>query len=598
MSYFLKKSRIKKGVYLQIYEGHYDPNKGRAVNTSCRAIGYVDELIGRGIADPVSHFQAEVDRMNEKMRNDRSIERSRQIERSPMRYAGFFLLRTVMSSLNVKGHIDLLQSIREFRFNVFGLLEQLVYSRCVAPCSKRHTFHDVLPSIYGYDGRSASYGQILDGCEFLGSEYEKIVEIFAYATEKSFGTDMSRTYFDCTNFYFEIDREDELRRKGPSKENRHDPIVGLALMLDARLIPIGMKIYPGNESEIPYMLRTIDALKSQNRIKGRTVHVADKGLNCGENIIRTTAAGNGYIFSKSVKKLPDTERTWVLLGDGWNDVTEKDSDGRDTGRVIYRWKRCIDTFGYEYTGDDGRKVSSRVREMRIATYNPKLAEKKRYEIARMAEKARKLSASKAKKDEFGDCGKYVSFRSRRDGVITDDKVVAVINQEAIDRDIELAGYNMLVTSELGMEPADVYGIYHSLWRIEETFRVMKSDLDARPVFLQKSSSIKGHFLICYISVLLERILQFCVLRNRFSSSQIMAFIKGFRVVRTEGKQYVNITPTGDTVKSLSAIFSLPLTNYFLSEADLDRMMQFRIKPENFRADASSNGAPMHIHIKD
>ena len=129
----------------------------------------------------------------------------------------------------------------------------------------------------------------------------------------------SKTYFDCTNFYFEIDKEDEFRKKGPSKENRRDPIIGLGLLLDANQIPIGMKLYPGNESEKPIIREVIKDLKNRNQITGKTIQVADKGLNCSNNIINAIKNKDGYIFSKSVKQLPEVEQTWVLLDNDYKE---------------------------------------------------------------------------------------------------------------------------------------------------------------------------------------------------------------------------------------------------------------------------------------
>ena len=135
-----------------------------------------------------------------------------------------------------------------------------------------------------------------------------------------FSFDTSHTYFDCTNFYFEIDKEDDFRKNGPSKENRKSPIVGMGLLLDANQIPIGMKLYPGNESEKPIIRNIIDDLKKRNNISGKTIQVADKGLNCAENIMHALKAGDGYIFSKSVKKLPEIEKTWLLLDNDYRNV--------------------------------------------------------------------------------------------------------------------------------------------------------------------------------------------------------------------------------------------------------------------------------------
>lgn len=140
----------------------------------------------------------------------------------------------------------------------------------------------------------------------------------------------------------------------------------------------------------------------------------------------------------------------------------------------------------------------------------------------MVEKAKTLKASQAKKSEFGECSKYVTFScADTKGNTTDGKVKVTINKDAIDNDLKLAGYNLLVTSEIKMTAGDIYSTYHNLWRIEESFKMMKSYLDARPVYLQKTASIHGHFLICYLSVLLIRLLQFKVLKTNIARKSLL-----------------------------------------------------------------------------
>ena len=212
----------------------------------------------------------------------------------------------------------------------------------------------------------------------------------------------------------------------------------------------------------------------------------------------------------------------------------------------------------------------------MATYNPKLAEKKKYEINRLVEKAKSLKASQAKRSEFGECSKYVTFGwADPKGNAVDGKVRVTINRGAIDRDLRLAGYNLFVTSEIKMKAGDIYSTYHNLWRIEESFKVMKSYLDARPVYLQKIASIHGHFLVCYLSVLLIRLLQFKVLKNKYCTERLINFIRGFRIVKLEQDRYVNITPSSEFIKSLTAELKLPITNYFLNESQIKKMLNHK-----------------------
>ena len=335
-------------------------------------------------------------------------------------------------------------------------------------------------------------------------------------------------------------------------------------LLDANQIPIGMELFPGNESEKPILRNVIKKLKAKNQITGKTIHVADKGLNCAQNIAFSKENGDGYLFSKSVKSLPEKEKTWVLLdNDDWKDVRSRD------GTLLYRYKSCVEKFPYTFE-IDGKKKTLCFTEKRLVTYNPKLASKKKYEIAKQIEKARNLCYSQAKRSEYGDLGKYVDFIDE-DG----EKAKASINESMIEKELKFAGYNMLVTSEKDMDDIDIYNTYHNLWRIEESFRIMKSDLDARPVFLQKENSIKGHFLICYLAVLLERIFQFKILDNQYSTHQIMKFIRSFKVVKGESK-YINVTPSSEFIKEFEKITNLPLTNYYLTERQIRQIFNYKI----------------------
>ena len=478
-------------------------------------------LIAKGIEDPVAYFQKEVDELNSARKNEGAPKIS---DISPERYLGYFPFVSLMNQMNIKKYVDYFHLGNHFQYDLYEVL----------------------------------------ALEFIGNDYHKFIEIFNEQLKSLYHTSTDKTYFDCTNFYFEIDREDDFRRKGPSKENRKDPIVGMGLLLDANQIPVGMKLYPGNESEKPVLRSVISDLKKKNHIDGRTIHVADKGLNCAQNIAFSKENGDGYLFSKSIKGLPEKEKTWVLLDNGdWQEVRSHN------GTLLYRYKSCTDKFPYTIEAD-GKKKTVYLTEKRLLTYNPKLASKKRYEINRQIEKAKALCYSQAKRAEYGDLGKYVQFVDDEG-----EKAKATINHSMIEKELRFAGYNLLVTSETKMDDQDIYDTYHNLWRIEESFRIMKSDLDARPVFLQKENTIKGHFLICYLCILLERILQFKILDNRYSTSEIMKFIRSFRVIKGENK-YVNITSSSDFIKDLETMTNLPLTNYYLTERQIKQIFNYKI----------------------
>lgn len=569
MAYFLKKTNNKKGTYLQIYESYYDPERKAGAHRSYKPIGYVHQLQTEGIDDPIAFYKDEVQKLNQELRKKKQDEKARKIsEESPEKLLGYFPLKNLCDSLRCKNYIDLMQTATSFRFNVFDMMTALVYARVVHPCSKLKTYIEVIPKLFGkYD---FSLDQLYSGLGYIGSEYEKIIEIFNHQVALKYPFDTSHSYFDCTNFYFEIDREDDFRLKGPSKENKKEPIVGMGLLLDANQIPIGMKMYPGNESEKPVIRDIIDDLKQRNHISGRTIQVADKGLNCFENILHALKAGDGYIFSKSVKMLPDTEKIWVLLENDYVDVKNK------KGEVLYRIKDCVDDFNYNYTDKDGHRKTLKLTEKRVVTFNPKLAEKQKLEINRQVEKAKKLRACEAKKSEYGDSAKYVTFiPTDKKGEKMTGKVKVEINEKAIENAKKLAGYNMIVTSEIRMTASEIYAAYHNLWRIEESFRIMKSQLDARPVFMQKQETITGHFLICYLSVLLTRLFQIYVLKDEYGTEEIFDFIHDFRVAKISDRKYINLTRSSSFIKDLTVRTGLPLTSYFLGNEDINKMLSHR-----------------------
>lgn len=571
MAYFLKKSNLKKGQYLQIYESFYDPEKGRSANKSLRAVGYTKELIEKGIKDPLKHFQLEVDALNKEKQSEKNRLAIRETgTESPEKYLGYFPIKNINDGLRVKRHIDLLQNNYKFEFNAFDVLSSLVYARMMKPSSKSRTFHDTIPKLF--DTYTFSEYQMYSAIEFLGSEYEKIIEIYNHEVNKKFKLDTSVGYFDCTNFYFEIDKEDKVRRKGMSKERRTDPIIGMGLLLDSNQIPLGMKLYPGNQSEMPVIKEVIDEMKIRHNIKGRTVRVADKGLNSANNIADAVRNGDGYIFSKSVKKLSDKEKVWVKLKNDYQQVL------KPNGEVAYEFKEWTDKFEYTITGLDGKKKDVHYLEKRVITYNPVLARKKEIEIQRQISKATNLQMSHAKKSEYGDSSKYVIFESTDDeGTTTDNKIKVSLNMDKISEDLQLAGYNMIVTSEVSLSPKQVYETYHNLWRIEESFRIMKTDLDARPVYLQKEDSIYGHFLICYLAVLLLRLLQFKILENKFSSNDIINSIRDLRVVEVSKTKYINLSKTTPISKYFAQKYELPSTSYFLNNQQIKTVLNHRFR---------------------
>ena len=568
MRYFVKKSTpSKKGLYLQIYKTNYVPGKGNQ-NKSYKVIGYASDLIASGIPDPVAYAQNLVDELNSNLPNKKEMKIG---DISSSKNLGYFLIKSMIDYLDFDYILRLMSSNMKFHFNLSDFVRSMIYAQIVNPGSKHKAFEKVMPNIYGAE--NFSYDQILDTINYIGNDYQKFVELLNISIQKKWKRNTSNAYFDCTNYYFEIDLPKEDRQFGPSKEERHLPIIGQALLLDEDQIPIGMSLYPGNESEKPKIRESIENLKQRFDIDSRIVQVADKGLNCARNIYAASIEANdGYIFSKSVhgKNLSKQEKEWVLLENEnniWNEV--KDSNGK----LVYKYKECIDTFKYKFTNEERECVEFNVKEKRVVSYNPSLARKQKAQIQKQIDKAIAISSFKqASKEEYGDSIKYVNFTSiDKEGEVV--KSIPSLNQEKIDEDLSFAGYNLLVTSEINKSAQDIYNTYHGLWRIEESFRVMKTYLEARPVYLQNKESIYGHFTICYMALTILRLIELKVFNDELPIGQIIEFIRNYNITETLEGSFINNATRSNTLSIIQKRYGLSkLDNIQLRKKDVENIL--------------------------
>ena len=579
MSYFLRKDKKKNDIYLQMYERYWDKEKKQARTRNIESFGYLSKLTSDDMPDPISYYtdyvkKKEAERLSSLVDATRPRAFSKQIKKN----IGYFLISSLLDELKVKEVIDVLASSKRFQFELYDMMAQLIYARILFPCSKSKTASSVFPQLY--HAISLSEDQVYDGCAFIGSSYKKYIELFNHCYEKHFKRDYTNVFFDCTNYYFEIDLPLEDKQTGPSKENQYSPIIGQALLLDADLVPLAMQMYPGNESEKPYIRKIVQEMKDRYHVNGKTVQVADKGLNCARNIYAATVEANdGYIFSKSIhgKGLSEREKKWLLLENDVNVFTDyKD----EKGNILFRIKSCIDTFSYSFkernpeTGKE-ETISFSVKEKRIVSYNPSLAQKQKAEIQKMIDKASNYTTYKQMtREELGDSAKYVQIiNTDKEGKKV--KPIVQLNQAKIDEDLKYAGYNLIVTSELEMDPLQVYRTYHNLWKIEESFRITKSYLDARPVYVQKKETIYGHFLICYLSLFLLRVIEIKCFNNKINSYDLVNFVRDFNVVDKGDGTFINISQNqelNEKFKSLTGLTTLDAL--YLTKKEIDNIFNY------------------------
>jgi len=556
MSYFLKKTNTKKGIYYQVYEGKHNKEKGYTTQKSIKVIGYYEKLKLEGIDNPEEYAKNIV----KEMENNRKIEiekmeTSKISNDSETKNAGYFLIHAFLEKLKIKYTIDLFNYGRKVKYSLYDILCFLIYAQIIDPKSKLDEYKSFKSKIT--NSTNFSYDQILDALEILGQDYISVINIVNDQMKHFYKRNVNTLFFDCTNYYFEIDKPFEDKQKGPSKEKRTDPIIGQALLLDATQIPLSMQMYPGNQSEKPMIRRLISEMKKNFNIKGKTIQIADKGLNCGQNIFEAIKNNDGYIYSQSVKMLSDKEKKWVILDKDYNEIYKD-------GELIFKSKSCIDDFEYKFEYE-GKMYTHKFKQKRIVFRSKDLESKHLTEINALVDKALNLCKSKAKKEQFGDAAKYIDFKQiDKNGEIIEGKNIKFLKKDLIEKEKKLCGFNMLITSEIDEPNESIYNAYHHLWRIEQSFRILKSTLASRPVFLRDKNKIYGHFLICYLSLLAIRYLELIVFDDKISYQKIVNFIRNFEVVSVPNG-FLNCLKQKDYLEDIQKLTSITINNKYFHE---------------------------------
>jgi transposase len=321
---------------------------------------------------------------------------------------------------------------------------------------------------------------------------------------------MSYAFFDVTNYFFEIDFPDEsgLRKRGVSKEHRVDPIVGMGLFMDSNGLPVSMSIFPGNTSESLTLSPIMTDIKQSYGL-GRLIVVADKGLNSSKNIDEIVNNGDGYVVSQ------------VLRGNKGQRYHAKlfDEDGYVFSRDgTYKYK----LYEEEYTAIN-KKGKKEKRKRKVLIYwdenDAKRAKRKREDKLKRAERAVENGVYGLKKgaDEYV---KEDIVDKHTGETIENTKKVRSVDLKKAEKDAMYDGYFCIITSECEYGEREIRGAYKGLWRIEQSFRMLKSDLYARPVFVWTTKHIRAHFLICFVSLLIVRVIQHKMGKNALSGERI------------------------------------------------------------------------------
>ena len=500
---FLKKITQKSGrTKLCVYESYREGARTR--QRTVRALGYADELAAEH-DDPVAWAESVVEEMNAEREAERQ---SAQVEIHPMqlvdkraanrRNAGCAVALAVYSGLGIEAVLRNRSRGRAFSFDLSAVMRLLVVERILEPGSKRAAWERRGRHFFRCD---LSLDDVYRGMDELAAARDSVVAAMNRAIASSGGRDASSVYYDVTNYYFECDPDgpDGLRERGVSKERRPLPIVQMGMLQDADGVPISYRLFRGNTTDGQTMVPVLADMKAEQRI-GRVVAVADKGLNNSDNIAALVGRGDGFVLSQSLRGTRSDAgmKAWATSGDGWTTAGE---DFRM--KSMQGWKtlhlRAEDTA-------DGRAHDERVPVKWIALWSGKYDRRAKAERARVIERARDLVAHPGRYTRHTHHGaasyvRNVAFDD--DGSVATNRELS-IDEGAIAEAERYDGYYLICTSEVGWDDGRVLDTYRELWRIEESFRVTKSELEARPVFVWTTPRIEAHFLTCYVGLVILR----------------------------------------------------------------------------------------------
>jgi transposase len=511
----IRKDPKKRGgvikTHIRVVEG-YRPGPGMPTKQrTIRSFGYLEDQ-----ADPKA-FMAMVEEFDANFKND--VPLRIEVASNALMYGeenrrqnyGYKFLEAVYNLLEINSFIKCYEKSHRFRgeYSPGDIFKFLVLARILHPDSKRASCQ-IKDGFYGMrtDFTLPDVYRSLD--HFADFE----VELQRHLNERvkeTIGRDLSYAFYDVTNYFFEIDfpnGEDDLRKRGVSKEHRTDPIVAMGLFMDSNGLPVSMSIFPGNTSDSLTLQPTMKDVKESYGL-GRLIVVADKGLNSSKNIDTIVNNGDGFVFSQILKGKKGQRYNEKLFDkSGWI------SNESDT----YRYK----LFKEEYDGKD-KDGKKEIRVRRVLLYWSKaeadMARRKREEKLEKAARSVKNNAYSIKKgvDEYT---KEDIVDMETGEVLENTKKLRSVDLEKAEHDAMYDGYFCIITSELDYDERRMRQVYGGLWQIEQSFRIMKTDLYARPVFVSKNEHIRAHFLICFVALLVIRIIQHRMGEKALSAERI------------------------------------------------------------------------------
>lgn len=564
--------------------------------------------------NPLEYAKNEVKKMNEEYRSGRSefIVTMDFNERIPSTDSpcsnstslniGYLYLKDIYAKLNLSDFFKSVSSDRKITYDCNKICQFLTYARILDPASKYGTY-DKLDTYY--EKPQVEYQHMIRFLDILDRNSDQYLKHLFDNSENIVKRDTSVMYYDCTNYFFETEKPDEeivdevtgeiilgLRQFGISKENKTSPIVEMGLIMDSRGIPISMCIHPGNTNE---QLTAVPLEKEVIKMTGnkKFIYCADAGL--GSYNIRkfNDMGGRAYIVTQSVKKLGQEIKDIVFNDSNYrllsNDdaitlkemrtFNKKDANNlslyNDFAYKVIPANTAMDTGLYEekvYKNGRTKKVKAKgtLHQYIIVTFSRKMMEYQRTIRERQLERAKKLlrlkDPEKIKKGP-NDIRRFLKNTSS-------DTANYVLDMDKIHEEEKYDGFYAVATN-LDDSAKDILAVAQNRYKIEDCFRIMKTNFDARPVFLRKPERIRAHFLICYTALLIYRLME-CKLDDNLThvtTSNLIKTLRNMNVVNMDDMYYKSIYSGSQTLDALERCFELQLNRKYYRPSDLNKIVK-------------------------
>ena len=532
--YLKQSTQANNRVFLSIIKSYRDPITKKSKQKTVMSIGFLDEFENQ-YDNPIQHFKQLAKQMTQEENKHKEIEltldMSQKIDSNTndIKNIGFSVLSKVYHMLGI--HKFMINRERGLKANIplNNILKLLIYERILNPCSKFAAHENKDNYFENFDFPLKSIYRALP---ILAKHKDKLLLELHENISMKYGRDTSNVYYDVTNYYFHMDQQTNLIRKGMGKDKKGKPIIQMGLLLDKAGLPITYKLFSGNTTDFETLLPILSELKSNYNLN-RVIVVADKGLNSSTNKAYNIIKGDGYIFSRSLRgtKASKEIKDYVLDEWGYKQIG-------DDFKIKSRFYPTVITV----KNTDGKDVKVDIDEKHVVFFSRKYAERSRHKRNEAISKALILIDSPsryAKANTYGAM-KYIKGMKldKKTGELTQARkdILPRLDDELIKEEEKFDGYYSIVTSELDMSDTEVIEKYRGLWKIEETFKITKSQLQTRPAYVRTQGGIEGHFLTCFLSLLILRVLELEI-GNAFSTENIIESLKKSNIVHLKMNYY-------------------------------------------------------------